>query len=60
VSIELILRSIVAGAYLVALTLNGRFDLLTALLALGMVLVWAVPQLRRMADRRRTSHHSEA
>lgn len=56
----MILRSIVAGAYLVALTLNGKFDLLTALLALGMVLVWAVPQLRRMADRRRPGHHSEA
>lgn len=59
-SIELILRSIVAGAYLVALTLNGRFDLLTGLLALGMVLVWAVPQLRQVADRRRPGHRSGA
>ena len=49
---EQFLRSIVTGAYLVALLLNGRFDPLVGLIAVSIVLIWAVPQLRRIAQRR--------
>jgi hypothetical protein len=52
VTTELFLRSLVTGAYLVALVLNGRFDLLTGSVAAGLVLIWAAPQLRQMAQRR--------
>ena len=48
---EQFLRSIVTGAYLVALLLNGRFDPLVGLIAVSIVLIWAVPQLRRIAQR---------
>ena len=54
---ELFLRSVVAGAYLMALLLNGRFDLLTGLIAGSLVLIWAVPQLRRIAYRRSRPAH---
>ena len=49
---DLLLRSIVTGAYLLALLLNGRFDPLIGLIAASIVLIWAVPQLRRIAQRR--------
>jgi hypothetical protein len=49
---DLFLRSIVPGAYLVALVLNGRFDPLVGSIIVGMVLIWAAPQLRRMVHRR--------
>jgi hypothetical protein len=43
----LVLRSIIAGAYLVALVVNGRFDLLTVVIAGALVVIWAIPQFRR-------------
>ena len=54
---EQFLRSVVAGAYLVALFLNGRFDLFIALLAGSIVLIWAAPQVRKVAHRRRSEAH---
>lgn len=53
---EQFLRSIVIGAYLVALLLNGRFDLFIAALAGSIVLIWAVPQWRVTHRRRGEAH----
>jgi hypothetical protein len=49
---DLFLRSVVPGAYLVALLLNGRFDPVISSIFVCIVLIWAAPQLRRMMQRR--------
>jgi Co/Zn/Cd efflux system component len=50
--IALVSRSLVVGAYLVALLFQGRFDTLAGLVALGVVLVWAAPMARDAVRRR--------
>jgi hypothetical protein len=45
-STALLARTTVAVAYLLALLLNGRFDLMTGFLAAAVVAVWIIP-LRR-------------
>jgi hypothetical protein len=39
-------RTGLAGAYLTALTLNGRFDIVFAVLAVAVALIWAAPLVR--------------
>jgi uncharacterized membrane protein YjjP (DUF1212 family) len=39
-------RTGLAGAYLTALTLNGRFDVVFAVLAAAVALIWAAPLVR--------------
>ena len=51
--LALIMRSLVAGAYLVALTMHGAFDAVVALVAVAVVLIWAAPLIRDAICRRR-------
>jgi hypothetical protein len=60
VTADVYYRSIVPGAYLLALLLNGRFDPLIGLIFVSIVLIWAVPQLRRMLQRREGSARDTA
>ena len=57
--LALVLRSLVAGAYLTALVFHGTFDTVALLVALAMVLIWAAPlvrdALRRREQRRATA-----
>jgi hypothetical protein len=39
-------RTGLAGAYLTALILNGRFDVVFAVLAVAVALIWAAPLMR--------------
>jgi hypothetical protein len=39
-------RTLVAGGYLTALLVHGRFDPSVAVLAVSVLLVWAAPLLR--------------
>jgi hypothetical protein len=49
-STALFTRTAVIAVYLIALLLNGRADLLTALLTAAVVALWVIPLLRdRMA-----------
>jgi hypothetical protein len=45
-SIALLARSAIALAYLTALLVHGRAELLTAIVAVAVLAVWAVPLLR--------------
>jgi hypothetical protein len=47
-------RTIVVAAYLLMLLLHGRADLPTALLAVAVLAVWAVPLIRDRMIRRST------
>jgi hypothetical protein len=46
---SLILRTVVAGAYLTALLLHGQYDLRVALVVCGIVLIWLAPLARARA-----------
>jgi hypothetical protein len=50
----LALRSLVAGAYLLALLVNGSFDAVAAVLAPAILLIWAAPLIRDTIRRRHT------
>jgi hypothetical protein len=51
--LALVARTLVAGAYLVALLFRGTFNAVAALVGLAMVLIWAAPLLRDRIRRRR-------
>ncbi len=51
--LALVLRSLVAGAYLTALVFHGTFDTVALLVGLAMVLIWAAPLARDTVRRRR-------
>lgn len=57
--LALVLRSLVAGAYLTALVFHGTFDTVALLVGLAMVLIWAAP-LARDAVRRRRQRRADA
>ena len=57
--LALVLRSLVAGAYLTALVFHGTFDTVALLVGLAMVLIWAAP-LARDAVRRRRERRDDA
>ena len=44
-------RTGLAGAYLTALTLNGRFGVVFAVLAVAVALIWAAPLVRARSHR---------
>jgi hypothetical protein len=46
-------RTGLAGAYLIALTLNGRFDIGFAVLAVAVAMIWAAPLVRTAIRRHR-------
>ena len=50
--LALVLRSLVAGAYLTALMFQGTFDTIVLLVGLAMVMIWAAPLVRDAARRR--------
>ena len=52
--IALVIRSLVAGAYLTALLFHGTFNTVAALAGLAMVLIWAAPLVRDTLRRRDT------
>ena len=51
-STALLARTAVAVAYLLALLLNGRLDLMTGFLAAAVVAVWIIPLCRDRMTRR--------
>jgi hypothetical protein len=51
--LALVARTLVAGAYLVALLFHGTFNVVATLVGLAMVLIWAAPLLRDRIRRRR-------
>ena len=51
--LALVLRSLVAGAYLTALVFHGTFDAVALLVGLAMLLIWAAPLARDAVRRRR-------
>jgi hypothetical protein len=53
-SISLLSRTVVVAAYLLALLLHGRADIVTGILAVAVVAVWATPLLRDVRPRRPT------
>ncbi len=57
--LALILRSLVAGAYLVALTVHGA-DARAALVAAAVVLIWAAALVRDALRRRRHERQGSA
>ncbi len=57
--LALVLRSLVAGAYLTALVFHGTFDAVALLVGLAMLLIWAAP-LARDAVRRRRQRRADA
>ncbi|MCA2213221.1 hypothetical protein [Jidongwangia harbinensis] len=59
-SFAFLARTVVAGGYLVAMLLNGRFDAVVAVLACGVALVWAAPLLRDAWCRRHLCADGEA
>ncbi len=50
--LALVLRSLVTGAYLVALVFHGTFDAVATLVAMAIVLIWAAPLVRDAGRRR--------
>ena len=50
--LALVLRSLVAGAYLLALAFHGAFTAVAAVVALAILLIWAAPLVRDAARRR--------
>ena len=50
--LALVLRSLVAGAYLTALVFHGTFDIVALLVGFAMVLIWAAPLVRDALRRR--------
>jgi tetrahydromethanopterin S-methyltransferase subunit C len=44
-------RTGLAGAYLTALTLNGRFGVVFGVLAVAVALIWAAPLVRARSHR---------
>jgi hypothetical protein len=51
--LALVARTLVAGAYLMALLFHGTLNALALLVGLAMVLIWAAPLLRDRIRRRR-------
>jgi hypothetical protein len=50
--LALVLRSLVAGAYLTALAFHGTFDAVATLAGLAIVAIWAAPLVRDTVRRR--------
>lgn len=50
--LALVLRSLVAGAYLGALVIHASFGAVAVLVGLAMVLIWAAPLIRDTLRRR--------